>query len=234
MIELQDRITRMLRERFPQWGLEAIDIPFSIPPERNLGDLSTTLPFTLARSLRRPPHAIASELVSGLSDLEGLERIEVAKGGFVNFHFKAQWLFDWLWSTPGQPRAGRGKVVVEHTSINPNKSAHIGHLRNSCLGDTLARALRWLGYEVEVQNYLDDTGIQVADVIWGLLHHQKKTLEEVRQIPNLADYLWELYTEVNRIFRDNEAAVAQRNEVHHRMERSQEPGHPLPPPGPGK
>ncbi|MCP5101782.1 MAG: arginine--tRNA ligase, partial [bacterium] len=110
------------------------------------------------------------------------------------------------------------KMVVEHTSINPNKSAHIGHLRNSCLGDTLARSLQSLGYEVEIQNYLDDTGIQVADVVWGLMHYEKKNLEEIKKIEDLASHLWYLYPEVSKLFAEDQKAKQERDDVHKKIE----------------
>ena len=96
-------------------------------------------------------------------------------------------------------------------------------MRNSCLGDILARCCRFLGYEVEVQNYIDDTGIQVADVVWGLLHYQKMDLAAIRKIPDLAAYLWDLYAEVNQLFADDEALAAQRREVHKKIEEKSEP-----------
>ena len=96
-------------------------------------------------------------------------------------------------------------------------------MRNSCLGDILARCCRFLGYEVEVQNYIDDTGIQIADVVWGLLYYQKKDLAAIKKIPDLAAYLWDLYAEVNRLFADNEALAAQRREVHKKIEDKVDP-----------
>ena len=110
------------------------------------------------------------------------------------------------------------KVIVEHTSINPNKSAHIGHLRNSCLGDTLAKSLTFLGYDVEVQNYIDDTGIQVADVVWGLLYQEKKNITEIEKIKNLDSYLWSLYSEVGRVVETDNRSKEERDRVHKRIE----------------
>ncbi|MCP5047780.1 MAG: arginine--tRNA ligase, partial [bacterium] len=145
--------------------------------------------------------------------------IKLAGGGFLNFTFKSNFILNYLVENLNrEPESGNGKMVVEHTSINPNKSAHIGHLRNSCLGDTLVRSLRFLGYEVEVQNYLDDTGIQVSDVVWGLLYYQKKSLEEIKRIGNLASNLWYLYPEVSRLFAEDEAAKKGRDDVHKKIE----------------
>jgi len=137
----------------------------------------------------------------------------------LTFFFKKNYLLDYLTEYINRvlPRLGI-KVVVEHTSINPNKAPHIGHLRNSSLGDTLVRCLDFLGYDVEIQNYQDDTGIQVADVIWGLMVYKQMDLEAIKQIDDLPAYLWELYPEVSQIFADNETAANERKEIHRKIE----------------
>ena len=153
-----------------------------------------------------------------------MEEIRVAGGGFLNFYLRRDEFLLYQWRNLEKPLPRQGKkVIVEHTSINPNKSAHIGHLRNSCLGDILARSCRFLGYEVEVQNYIDDTGIQVADVVWGLLHYRKKSLAEIKKIPDLAAYLWELYAEVNQLFAENDELARQRRDVHKKIEEKIDP-----------
>jgi arginyl-tRNA synthetase len=98
---------------------------------------------------------------------------------------------------PADPASG--KVIVEHTNINPNKAAHIGHLRNAVLGDVLARCMRSLGTPVEVQNYIDDTGVQLADVVVGFLDLRGASLAEVAALPEPFDFIcWDLYSEVRR------------------------------------
>src|SRR4029450_12154216 len=100
---------------------------------------------------------------------------------------------------PAPPVAGR--VIVEHTSINPNKAAHIGHLRNAVLGDTFVRALGSRGHQVGIQNYIDDTGVQVADVVVGFLHLEKKRLGEVAALGERFDYYcWDLYARVGDFY----------------------------------
>lgn len=221
---LRRRIAELLRDAYDLTGVEA---EFTVPPERKFGDLSTTLAFALAKKTRGKPFALAGDIASRLQGrLEEVEEVRVAGGGFLNLFLRRDAFFrgrlDAL-ARPLPPPSRGVKVIVEHTSINPNKSAHIGHLRNSCLGDTLARCCRFLGYEVEVQNYIDDTGIQVADVVWGLLRHRRLDLEAIRRIPDLAAYLWELYAEANRLFAGDEELAAQRREVHQRIEEKSEP-----------
>ncbi|MCX6582527.1 MAG: arginine--tRNA ligase [Candidatus Aminicenantes bacterium] len=215
--ELKNELIRLLKADFK---LEPGEIQFSIPPKREFGDLSTTIPFVLAKKEKQKPFAIGNRIIEIIKDrFDMFSEIKLAGGGFLNFTFKENFLVNYLAANIHRQAPAMGlKMVVEHTSINPNKSAHIGHLRNACLGDALANALRFLGYEVEIQNYLDDTGIQVADVVWGLLYHEAKSFEEIKEIDKLAAYLWRLYPEVSRLFAENEKAKAGRDEVHKKIE----------------
>jgi arginyl-tRNA synthetase len=153
------------------------------PPSRELGDLGTPAAFELARRLRKAPRVIAQEIAGAFGTLDGIRQVTPAPNGYLNFFLeRPAFLLDRLSApTPGA-RAPEGKAIVEHTAINPNKAAHIGHLRNAALGDTLVRVLRFNAIPVEVQNYIDDTGVQVADVVVGFRVLEGKTLDEVRQI----------------------------------------------------
>ena len=176
-------------------GAPGVEAAIEIPPRRELGDLAWAGALPLARALKRPPRAIAAEVVARLEarlaalpadhPLALLEPGASVEGpGFVNFRLRRGRFLAHLLDAGARraggataapsprlaPRAARVKTIVEHTNINPNKAAHIGHLRNAVLGDTLVRCLRWLGGEVEVQNYVDDTGVQVADVVVGFLY----------------------------------------------------------------
>ena len=157
-------------------------IAVDVPPRRALGDLAVPLAFELARRLRKAPRAIAQEIVGALGPIEGVSRIEAAPNGYINFFLdRAHHLTTWL-SEPAAPPAAGNKTIVEHTAINPNKAAHIGHLRNAALGDAFGRLLRYLGVPVEIQNYIDDTGVQVADVVVGFRELEGQDLDEVRRI----------------------------------------------------
>jgi arginyl-tRNA synthetase len=187
----------------------AFDIPletvsFLYPPRVDLGDLALTAPFDLAKTLRRKPREIAERLAGELASAPGIQRAEVAGGGYVNLFLDRGAFAGSLHESLAQPRASsesRGHVIVEHTSINPNKAAHIGHLRNACLGDTFVRLLRHRSYDVGVQNYIDDTGVQVADVVVGFLHLEKKDLAAVERIDGRFDhYCWDLYAKVGDFY----------------------------------
>ena len=113
----------------------------------------------------------------------------------------------------GHPESGErsDKIIVEHTSINPNKAAHIGHVRNAVLGDTMARTLRSAGHNVQVQNYIDNTGVQVADVVIGFLHMERRTPVSVKMVamePRFDYYCWDLYAKATQFFAENKAEAA--------------------------
>ncbi|MEI6614276.1 MAG: arginine--tRNA ligase [Chrysiogenales bacterium] len=220
---------RFLQEKFKKqiceilkndYEIAAADLMFSLPAERKFGDLSTYLAFVLAKKTKNKPALLANSMAGKLQgQLQEIEAIQVAGGGFINFYLRRDQFLLYQWQNLARSMPPKTeKVIVEHTSINPNKAAHIGHLRNSCLGDILARCCRFLGYKVEVQNYIDDTGIQIADVVWGLLYFQKKDITAIKKITNLAAYLWELYAEVNQLFAANEDYAAARREVHKKIE----------------
>ncbi len=229
---MEDRFRTALR-RFlgERYGL---DLPVAIerPPRLELGELATPIAFELARRLRRAPRQIAQEIASGLGPIEGVARVEVAGAGYLNAFLDRAQFFELAQElargTAPAAASAASKVIVEHTSINPNKAAHIGHLRNAVLGDTFVRLEHFAGRPVQVQNYIDDTGVQVADVVLGFLHLERKSLEDVRRLaaepqprPNGApesgkpdsgarrfDYLcWDLYARVTEFLEADPARL---------------------------
>ncbi len=162
---LAQQISDFLRRNY---DVELAKIVVEQPPRVELGEYALPLAFELAKKLRKPPRKIAEEIVAGIGPIEGFEKLELAGAGYINARVKREWLAAAL-AADEKPTvdAPPGKVLVEHSSINPNKAAHIGHLRNAILGDTFVRLLRFAGREVDIQNYIDNTGVQVADVIVG-------------------------------------------------------------------
>jgi arginyl-tRNA synthetase len=193
-----------------------------MPPRRELGDLALPAALHLARELESRPREIAERLRAALQPPPGIERITVEGAGYLNCFFDRRALAAAMLAGPeaGSPRAG--KVVVEHTNINPNKAAHIGHLRNAVLGDVLAHCSRAAGYPTEVQNYIDDTGVQLADVVVGFVDLRGQALEQVAALPEPFDYLcWDLYAEVGRWYEESPARQELRRRTLHELERGE-------------
>jgi len=202
-LELQKRLGARLRSLLEEkCGLQFETIPLETPPDLQFGELATPIAFELARKLRKAPKVIAQEIVAALAPLDGFSSFEVAGAGYINAHLDRVSAVRGTASAPGvSPPTQAGHALVEHTSINPNKAAHVGHLRNAILGDTFVRLLRAAGYKVDVQNYIDNTGVQVADVVVGFLHLAGLSLAQVRQLLDelkrkgrrIDFYCWDLY-----------------------------------------
>ena len=222
-LEIQQKIQATFVEAVRRvFQLEVQPPVLDSPPNLEMGDISLAACFELAKQLRQPPRRIAEQLVPQLSALEGVERVTVAGAGYLNFYLHraqtAARLFDRRCSSPAPRTTPRGKILVEHTSINPNKAAHIGHLRNAVLGDTFVRLLRFRGETVEVQNYIDNTGVQVADVVVGFLHLASKTRQEVGALiqdtsARFDYYSWDLYARVFQWYEANKEALNLRSQV---------------------
>ena len=203
------------------------EISVEVPPNRALGDLAVPLAFTMARRLRKAPRVIAQEIAAAIGALEGFTRVEAAPSGYINFfldrgHFASRWLR----GDTAAPASGGGKAIVEHTAINPNKAAHIGHLRNAALGDAFGRLMRFLGRDVEIQNYIDDTGVQVADVAVGFRELEHKTLDDVRQIAGTSRfdyYCWDLYARVTEWYEADKERLKIRTAALHQIEQGGNP-----------
>ena len=192
-----------------------------VPPRRALGDLAFPAPLHLARVLKRKPREIAGELAAAWRPPAGVREVRVEGAGYLNVYFDRPAFAARLLAGPllAEPAAAPGKVIVEHTNINPNKAAHIGHLRNAVLGDTLVRCLRALGTPVEVQNYIDDTGVQVADVVVGFVDLEHRTVAEVAALPEPFDFhCWDLYSRVGAWYGEDAGRQALRRATLHELE----------------
>ena len=217
---VHDAIAAAIRR---QYGLEDIpDFVVEVPPNRALGDLAVTVAFQLARSLRKAPRAIAQELAAAVGEIPGVARIVPAPNGYLNLYLDRYAFFLPRVRQQVPPEtAAPEKTIVEHTAINPNKAAHIGHLRNAALGDTIARVLRFRGLQVEVQNYIDDLGVQVADILVGFMELEHRTLAEVREIADTTRfdyYCWDLYSRVTEWYGEDAARLQVRARALHDLE----------------
>jgi len=212
---LAARIRTVLRALYQ---IEVESVVLEQPPELKFGEFATPIAFELARKLRKAPKKIAEEIVTALGSVPGFASLELAGAGYINAHLDRSAFvkaFAVGGEVPTPPEALHS--LVEHTSINPNKAAHVGHLRNAILGDTFVRLLRAAGQTVDVQNYIDNTGVQVADVVVGLTHLEGLTLGGVAEMMSeLAEdgkridfYCWDLYARVSSWYEalPEEAAV---------------------------
>ncbi|HXE09075.1 MAG TPA: arginine--tRNA ligase [Acidobacteriaceae bacterium] len=214
-LALERRIREILATKY-QLATDASDAPklvVELPPKIELGELALPIAFELAKRLRKAPRVIATELAAelnaNLSAVPGIVSVEVAGAGYLNIRLDRAAAARRIAAGEHAGIGGPGFRLVEHTSINPNKAAHIGHLRNAILGDTFQRLLRpdsyKAGWQVGVQNYIDNTGVQVADIVVGLTQLEGRDLASVRSL--LADlaarreridfYCWDLYARVS-------------------------------------
>jgi arginyl-tRNA synthetase len=221
------------------YGVE-LTVVLERPPKIEMGEAASPVCFELAKRLKKAPRAIAQEIANVFGKVEGIAKVEVAGGGYLNAYFDRGGFWGEVGSDQGlKPlpssvddvapegathkalqtgasgtgggKIPAGKIIVEHTSINPNKAAHIGHVRNAVLGDTMARTLRSAGHNVQVQNYIDNTGVQVADVVIGLLEMEKRTPVSVKMMamePRFDYAAWDLYAAATIFFAEDKARAA--------------------------
>jgi arginyl-tRNA synthetase len=209
---LRDALARHIKERYAI----TLAVVLEKPPKLGMGEAASPVCFELAKRLKRAPRQIAQEISANLGEVDGIARVEVAGGGYLNAYFDrgAFWADAQREASAKEPAVPKnaGKVIVEHTSINPNKAAHIGHLRNAVLGDTMVRVLQHTGPPVQVQNYIDNTGVQVADVVIGFLHMEKRTPVNVKMLamePRFDYYCWDLYAKATHFFEEDKARAAE-------------------------
>ena len=206
-----------------RYGVD-VSIAIEQPKQPDFGELALPVAFQLAKQLRQAPKKIAAELVADIGAIDGIAALEVAGNGYINARFdRARYGTALLHPVEEAAAASTEKIIVEHTNINPNKAAHIGHLRNATLGDTFVRMLRARGKRVEVQNYIDNTGVQVADVVAGFHYLEHKSPPEVSEL--ISDpairfdyYCWDLYAGISAQFKDQPELLAWRNETLHAIE----------------
>ena len=221
--KLKEQIRQSLMDRYP---LKESQLHISYTPQARMGDIALPFPLQLAKEMKRHPRELAAEIVPLLSDLPRIDKIEVAGPGFINLFLNRRDFFlhqvDSLDKRTFQQE--EKKIIIEHTNINPNKAAHVGHLRNAVLGDTLGRCLKYKEENVEIQNYIDDTGIQVVDVTFGFMDMERKTLEDIQRIEGKFDYYcWDLYTRVSSYLEKHPDTQSRKSEILRKIENGEQP-----------
>ena len=216
---LAARVRECLERRYP--GMNLPPVVIEQPPRVEMGDFAIPI-FPFAKPLRSAPLKIAEAIRDEIGPIEGIAELQVAPPGYLNVRIDRsasalELAADWQPET----EAPSGKILVEHSSINPNKAAHIGHLRNAILGDTFVRLLRYAGREVDVQNYIDNTGVQVADVVVGFIHLEKKSRPEIEALarqPRFDYYCWDLYARVSQWYAEDKQNQQARAAALHAIE----------------
>jgi arginyl-tRNA synthetase len=223
--QITDELTETLRSRVLTLFGHAVDrVVLQAPPRLTMGDLATPLPLELAKALKRKPREIAETIRNGIALPQLVASVSVEGAGYLNFHLdRGAFTAAHIRSVMAPPLPSFERVIVEHTNINPNKAAHIGHLRNAVLGDSFVRCLKWLGYRVETQNYIDDTGVQVADVVVGFEHLEAKSLAEVQALVDdpkgrFDYYCWDVYSRMTGYYADHPESQQWRRDTLHRIE----------------
>jgi arginyl-tRNA synthetase len=227
--QLSSAVRAFLREKYQ---IEMTNVVIDQPPSVEMGEFALPLSFELAKRLRKPPRKIAEKIAAEMPLPEGFEKLEVAGAGYINARLKRDEAAKALAHGKPQPEITShegegaadvsGKILVEHTSINPNKAAHIGHVRNAILGDTFVRLLRAAGHTVDIQNYIDNTGVQVADVVVGFTHLEKKSKQEIAEMiatnPRFDYYCWDLYAHVSQWYNQDQRNLKVRLDTLHAIE----------------
>jgi arginyl-tRNA synthetase len=217
-LTLSNRLREALVRHIQEHYAISMDVVLDRPPKIEMGEAASPVCFELAKRLKKAPRIIAQEIATKIGKVQGVARIEVAGAGYLNAYFERAAFWEQAWKEQRgedkkkQAGQSRGKIIVEHTSINPNKAAHIGHVRNAVLGDTMARILRHAGHSVQVQNYIDNTGVQVADVVIGFLDMERLSPVSVKMAamePRFDYYCWDLYAKATHYFEEDKARAAE-------------------------
>ncbi len=223
--QYEKRLQKLVSEHVTVRYGAGVPVTTEQPRDPRFGEIAIPVAFQLARQLHKPPKAIGGEIAADLGRIEGVAALEVAGNGYINVRLDRGVYAGSLLhgaAAPAEPEQA-GKIIVEHTNINPNKAAHIGHLRNAVLGDTFVRMLRTAGRFVEVQNYIDNTGVQVADVVVGFHFLERKTAADVGSIiadkTRRFDYVcWDLYASVGAHYQAHPENLKWRAETLHAIE----------------
>jgi len=219
---IQREIEKLLAERY---GVELPNLAVELPPKIEFGEMALPVAFELAKRLKKAPRAIAQELQSALAAIAGVAAVDIAGAGYLNLKLDRAATVQRIAADEHAAVGGAGFRLVEHTSINPNKAAHVGHLRNAILGDSFARMLKpdefKPGYDTGVQNYIDNTGVQVADIVVGVTVLEGMTLDRVKEwlielfeSNQRLDYVcWDLYARVSQWYEADPAQAAARKQL---------------------
>lgn len=224
---LKDDLAKHFSEIFKDYLKSKYNLDIIIfeeePPSPKYGDISYSFPLKISKLLKQKPFDLAKSISEELKEKFLPHKLTLAPPGFLNIFFSRDSFCNSLEKYEEKKERKKEKIIIEHTNINPNKAAHIGHLRNAILGDTLSNFYKYLNHNVEIHNYIDNTGVQVADVVLGLLHLEKKGLEFLESQEKLDYFTWDLYARVSKLIEENAEYLNLRNEILKKIEEGIQP-----------
>ncbi len=221
--ELNKRFTEIFKNFIKEKYGVLLNIFEEEPPALKYGEVAFSFPLKLSKELKRKPYELAKEIEENLREKFYPHKLVSFPPGYLNIFYERNFYINEGKKFIYEKEPKREKILIEHTNINPNKAAHIGHLRNAILGDVLANLFKYMNYNVEVHNYIDNTGVQVADVVLGLIYLEKKDLNFLEEIEKLDYYTWDLYSKVSKEIEEKKEFLALRNEILKKIEEDIEP-----------
>ena len=219
---IKDEIDRVLNDnKYPKIEYQIKEIA---NPE--FGQLYTNIPFILSRIIKKNPIDIANNIGKNIKFSNAIN-VSISKPGYLNFKIDHNNLFYEVLSKNDKNikeslNIGKGeKIIIEHTSVNPNKALHIGHARNLFIGDTLGRMMEYTGHNITIMNYVDDSGLQVADIIVGLKYggFNEKPEEKIKFDEYAGD---EIYIKINQLYETNSELIEKRKFILKELEKKSE------------
>jgi arginyl-tRNA synthetase len=214
-LEFKKEVERVLKDALEKASYKYKDSDLELE-ESEHADISSRVAFSLARTQKKPPETIAEEIVKNIAipPENTLIATAVSAGPYINFFVNDLFLHKTLLGIEGGivPFGKKGKIIIEHTSANPDGPLHIGHLRNAVIGDILVRVLKRAGYDVETQYYVNDMGRQIAIVVWGA---ERIAFDETKK----ADHaVADVYIAANRMIEENSDFLKDVEELMRRYE----------------
>jgi len=229
---LEQYIRKAVKQKY---DVELEKVHLEHPENEKWGDYATNVAMELAKAVKQNPIEIAKSICYEIRGYELsiteidkkykiFEEVNFVQPGFINFKLSQEWLFSVLYLILADPEdygsselVNKKRVALEHSNVNPNKAAHIGHLRNACLGQFLERTYEFLGYHVEVQYYTNDLGVQVATSSMGI-----EKLQDIKPsgYKKYDHYAWDVYSKMESYINENDDLKKERENLMHKLEDS--------------
>lgn len=217
--DIQKILRDAIEKEFPEAKLDEIVV--SVPKHKNMGDLATPVAMQLAKMLKHAPMGIAQRIAERLQDEQMISKVESVAPGFLNLTLSDKYLCRALEMHSPQEQKSYGggeKILLEYAALNVAKHAHVGHIRNIAIGESLNRIFRHMGYEVTTVNHVGDWGTQFGKVIYAFEHWGNR--QEVEKDP--IDALNSLYVEFHKRAHEDPSLEAEARSISLALEKGDE------------